>query len=243
MSIYYYASGFDINNAFFPSLANRLKEDIKDYKSIVYIPASLNLEKTLNKYVPAFTNHFKKIGIEFESTHLLTYDTDINIAKNLVKNASFIMLLGGDPYIQKDLCKKLDIENELKEYKGVMLGMSAGAMYMSKNIIIVPCSNEYNCFHIEEGLNLTGISIYPHNNFVGDVFPEKIVNDEEITHSKDLIKVAKEYGEFYLLQDNYINEGVTEVSLIRVSNNIIEILKDNNGRVWICTKDGINEYK
>lgn len=243
MGVYYYASGFDINNAFFPSLKTRLKEDIKDYKSIVYIPASNNLDKTLNKYLPAFTEHFKKIGIEFENTYLLTSDTNINTAKELIKNASFIMLLGGDPYIQKELCKKLDIESELKNYKGVMLGMSAGAMYMSKNIIIVPCSDEYNCFHIEEGLNLGGISIYPHNNFIGDTFPKEIINDEEITKSEDLIKVAKEYGEFYLLQDNYITEDITQVSLIRVSNNNIEMLKDNDGRVWICTKEGINEYK
>ena len=243
MSVYYYASGFDINNAFFPGLKKRLKEDIKDYKSIVYIPASNNLDKTLNKYVPAFTNHFKKIGIEFENTYLLTSDIDINTAKELIKNASFIMMLGGDPYIQKALCKKLDIECELKQYKGVMLGMSAGAMYMSRNITIVPCSDEYNEFHIEEGLNLTGISIYPHNNFIGNIFPKEIVNDDEITKSEDLIKVANEYGEFYLLQDNYINEEITQVSLIRVSNNNIEILNDNNGRAWICTKDGINEYK
>ena len=97
--------------------------------------------------------------------------------------------------------------------------MSAGAMYMSKNIIIVPCSNEYPNFHIEEGLNLAGISIYPHNNFMGDIFPKQIVNDEEITKSGDLIKVAKEYGEFCLIQDNYINENITKVSLIRVENN------------------------
>lgn len=75
-------------------------------------------------------------------------------------------------------------------------------MYMSKNIIIVPCSNEYPNFHVKEGLNLTGISIYPYNNFIGDIFPNQIVNDEEITKSEDLIKVAKEYGEFCLIQDN-----------------------------------------
>ena len=114
MSVYYYASGFNINNAFFPSLKTRLKEDIKDYKSIVYIPASNNLEKTVNKYVPAFTNHFKKIGIEFKETHLLTHNTSKEKAKELVNNASFIMLLGGDPYIQKELCEHLNIVNELK---------------------------------------------------------------------------------------------------------------------------------
>lgn len=243
MGIYYYCSGFNINNAFFSKLENRLKEDIKEYKSIVYIPASNNLEKTLNKYVPAFTEHFNKIGITFEKTYLITFDTDKELAKELVKNASFIMLLGGDPYIQKELCEKLDIESELKQYKGVMLGMSAGAMYMSKNIIIVPCSDEYNEFHIERGLNLTNISIYPHNNFNGKVFPKEIINDEEITKSDDLISVAKKYGEFYLLQDNYINGDITEVSLIRISDNNMEILTDNNGRVFKCTKDGIDEFK
>ena len=69
MGIYYYCSGFNINNAFFKKLETRLKEDIKEYKSIVYIPASNNLEKTLNKYVPAFTEHFNKIGITFEKTY------------------------------------------------------------------------------------------------------------------------------------------------------------------------------
>ena len=53
------------------------------------------------------------------------------------------------------------------------------------------------------------------------------------------IKNTKEYEEFYLLQDNYINESIDEVSLIRVESNNIEIFKDNNGRVWKCTKEGI----
>ena len=110
MSVYYYASGFDINNAFFPTLAKRLKENIKDYKSILYIPASKNLDKTINEYIPAFTNHFKKIGIEFKETYLLTYDTSKTHAKELIKNSSFIMILGGDPYIQKELCEHLNYE-------------------------------------------------------------------------------------------------------------------------------------
>lgn len=240
MAVYYYCSGFDINNAFFPSLANRLKSEIKDNKSILYIPGSPdNLDKTLNKYIPAFTNHFKRIGIEFEKVNLITYDTDESTAKELIRNASFIMLMGGDPYKQKDLCETLGLISELKNYNGVILGMSAGAMLMSKNIIIVPCSNEYPNFHIEEGLNLSNISIYPHNNFIGNEFPKCIVNDEEITKSSDLIEVAKKYGEFYLLQDNYISDDITEVSLIRASGSDIEFITNNNGRVWKVTKSGI----
>ena len=31
MGVYYYCSGFNINNAFFKKLETRLKEDIKEY--------------------------------------------------------------------------------------------------------------------------------------------------------------------------------------------------------------------
>lgn len=244
MSINYYCSGFDINDAFWPELASRFKSEIKHTKSIVYIPGSPdNLEKTLNKYIPSFTEHFKKIGIEFENVYLITSNMDRDVAKNLIRNASFIMLMGGDPYKQKELCERLGLVEELKSYDGIILGYSAGAMLMSKNIIIVPCSVEYPTFHIESGMGLSNISIYPHNNFNGEEFPESIINGEEITKSEDLIRVARKYGKFYLLQDNYISEGITEVSLIRTFKDSVEFITHNNGRIWMVTNDGIELCK
>lgn len=73
------------------------------------------------------------------------------------------------------MCDNLGIIDELKNYKGVMLGFSAGAMLMSKYIIVTPCSEKYPEFHIEEGLNLDGISIYPHNNTTQEQYPENLI--------------------------------------------------------------------
>ena len=136
--IRYYCSGFDINNAFGHGLGEMFKRELKDTRSIVYIPGGNNIEKAKNKYIPAFRNHFKNIGITFDKEITLTSSMSVSEAKESIQNASFIMLMGGDPYYQKELCTSLDIINELKEYKGVMLGFSAGAMLMSKYIIITP---------------------------------------------------------------------------------------------------------
>ena len=127
--------------------------------------------------------------------------------------------------------------NELKEYKGVMLGYSAGAMLMSKYIIITPCSEEYPNFHIEEGLNLDGISIYPHNNTTSEIYPDTLVVGDETYQKEDLIKVAREYEAFYLLQDNCQENGQTDVSIIKSSNDNIEIITENNGKIWIVEDD------
>ena len=89
------------------------------------------------------------------------------------------------------MCEKLGIMDELKKFNGVMLGFSAGAMLMSKYIIIIPCSEEYPNFQIEEGLNLDGISIYPHNNTAEEKYPDVLVAGDETYHKKRFAKSCK----------------------------------------------------
>lgn len=233
----YYCSGFDVNNIFGHGLGEMLKTELKNMKSIVYIPGGTDkIEKTKTKYIPNFTNCFKKVGIEFETVNLITPDLSSDVAKQMIQNASFIMLMGGDPFKQKELCENLNIMGELKNYKGIMLGFSAGAMLMSKYIIVTPCSKEYPDFHIESGLNLDGISIYPHNNTSDTEYPDELVSGDEKYKKSDLIQVAKQYGKFYLLQDNERENGSVDVSLIKVSNGKIEFYTENDGQIWMVDK-------
>ncbi|MBQ7140160.1 MAG: hypothetical protein IJO32_01495 [Bacilli bacterium] len=77
MRVNYFCSGFDVNNAFWPELAERFKNEMTDTKSIVYIPGSpQKIEKAKTKYVPAFTEHFRKAGIQFESSYLISPEMD-----------------------------------------------------------------------------------------------------------------------------------------------------------------------
>lgn len=236
----YYCSGFDINNAFGHGLGDMFLNELRDTKSIVYIPGSPEkIQKAKDKYVPAFANHFKNVGIEFDNSIIITPGMSPEDAQKAVREASFVMLMGGDPFKQKEMCEKLGLLEELKKYDGAMLGFSAGAMLMSKHIIITPCSEEYPEFHIEDGLNLDGISIYPHNNTNEEDYPNTLVVDEETYKKEDLIKVATEYGDYFLLQDYFREDGLTDVSIIKSVNGNLEFYTENNGKIWIAGSNGI----
>ena len=86
---------------------------------------------------------------------------------------------------------------EAVEFDGIMMGMSAGAMLMSKYIIVTPCSDKYPDFRIENGLNLDGISIYPHNNTDLEEYPEVLCVGKEIFKRDDFISDSKKYGNCY----------------------------------------------
>lgn len=236
----YYCSGFDTNNAFGHGLGEMFLKELKDTKRIVYIPGGTDkMQKVKEKYVPAFTEHFKKVGIQFEESIVIEPNMNSDDAKRAVSEASFLMLMGGDPFKQKELCLKLGILEQLKKYDGVMLGLSAGAMFMSKYIIITPCSEEYPYFHIEDGLNLDGVSIYPHNNINQEKYPDALVAGDETYQKEDLIEVANQYGEYYLLQDYYREDGLTDVSIIKSTNGNLELYTENDGRIWKVENNSI----
>lgn len=69
----YYCSGFDINNAFGHGLGYMFLRELKDTKSIVYIPGSPEkIQKAREKYIPEFTEHLKNVGIQFDSSIIIT---------------------------------------------------------------------------------------------------------------------------------------------------------------------------
>lgn len=238
----YYCSGFDVANAFGHGLGALFLQELKSTGSIVFIPGGAErVEKAKNKTVPVFLEHLKNVGIEFEESILLTPDLTKEQAREAVKNADMLMLLGGNPFRLKELCMELDLIKELREYKGLMVGLSAGAMFMSKYIIVTPCSEEYPDFQVEEGLNLDGISIYPHNNTAEEEYPEKLVSGDETYVKNDLLKVAAEYGEFYLLQDYLREGGETDMSLIKATDKSTEYYTENQGKIWIATENKITK--
>lgn len=242
--IRYYCSGFDSNNAFGHGLGDMFKEDLKDMKRIVYIPGGPHkVEKAISKSVPEFIKHFEKVGIKFDESIIITPDMSKEDAKSYVESASFIMLMGGDPFKQREMCEELEILDSIKNSKAVILGFSAGAMLMSKYTIITPCSDRYPDFHIEDGLNLDGISIYPHNNTDSYEYPDSLDIGGEVYQKNDLIKVAGGYGNYYLLQD-YTDDGITfDVSLIRVKDGNMKFHTENNGKIWVAAPDEVQlEY-
>lgn len=225
----YYCSGFDTNNAFGHGLGTMFKAELGQCQNLLYIPAG-SIEKA-KKMARIFDNHFQKDNINFANRTILTDRLSSPEAKELVNKADFIMLIGGNPLLQKELCEKLDIIPELKNHSGIMLGFSAGAMLMSKKIIIIPCSEQYPELRIEDGLNLDGLSILPHNNTAATNYPETVDLGKNRYKRQDIINASKQAGTFYLLQDHFNGQNF-DISIIKSHNGQITGYTEHQGKIW-----------
>ena len=56
---------------------------------------------------------------------------------------------------------------------------------------------------------------------------------------EDLIKVANQYGDYYLLQDYLREDGLTDVSIIKSTNGSIELYTENDGKIWTAKNNGV----
>ncbi len=55
-------------------------------------------------------------------------------AKRMVENADFIYLSGGDTYTQHQFFEKIGLKDILKNFDGILMGQSAGALNMSSSV-------------------------------------------------------------------------------------------------------------
>ncbi len=150
--------------------------------------------------------------------------------------------------IKKEIPYFIDEYDSLKENvslisskQNTMIGTSINFELVDLFKISKECnsSEEYLDFHIEEGLNLDGISIYPHNNTNDKDYPDTLVVGDETYNKEALIKVANQYGDYYLLQDYLRKDGFTDISLIKSTNSSIKLYTENDGKIWIAKNNGI----
>lgn len=238
MGVRYYLSGCARNHTFESTLGEWLAHDISKTGSIVFITGEPDDKYSLEVAAQWFTRELETIGKNFERVYVIAKNTPAYLARKWVKNADMIVMTGGNPFLQKAMCRKMRIWRMLRNFDGVMLGMSAGAMCMSEYIISVPCSEEYPELDIRPGLNRDGISIFPHNNTWEDTYPESLSLEFGETYlRKDVIDASDDAGPYLLLQD--IHEDVDGVdvchhSFIRATDFHVEVMYENNAKAWMA---------
>ena len=238
MGIRYYLSGCAHTNTFGSLLGECLKHDIRKTGSLVFIAGEPDNKHTTDIAAQWFTRELESIEKVFEKVYSISKKTPPHLARKWVRNADMIVLLGGNPLEQKKMCRKMKIWRILRDFEGIMLGMSAGAMNMSQYVMVLPISDEYPDFNIVPGLNKDGISIYPHNNTAESDYPEFIdLGNGEVYHRKDIIEASDDAGPFLLLQDLHEEIDGVDVchhSFVRASDFEIDVMYENDARAWIA---------
>ena len=109
------------------------------------------------------TNVFFKYGIKESQIHWVNYFIDSRQEiEEKIEKSNIIFLTGGAPDLMMKRIKELKLKPCLKNYKGLMIGYSAGAMVLLDSYHITP-DEEYPQFKYETGLGcLRGFSIEPH---------------------------------------------------------------------------------
>lgn len=167
MSIIYLLSGPNKDIGFSKEIKEMLKKDLKNKKSIAFIPTTPNDYSKTELYV--YGNNNNIIGI-IPLLQEISSLKDINIidnrvskeeAKKIILNSDVLYLLGGNPFNQLEYLQKENYDNLIKEFSGIIIGTSAGAMNLAKEAYYSK-DEELKESMFYQTLGLVDITIDPH---------------------------------------------------------------------------------
>lgn len=161
--IKYLFSNIDKINGFNEQQIKYLSKDLKNSKSILFVPGDYDKEKYII-YKDKIISWFNNINIYFKESYLANFEDEL-------KGYDVIFLMGGNPINQIEIIKNINLKKIINK-ASLVIGVSAGAINSSNEAIYY---NDYN-EKIEnyKGLGLTYINVYPHfdinnNEFVKEV--------------------------------------------------------------------------
>ncbi|OOM78840.1 Type 1 glutamine amidotransferase-like domain-containing protein [Clostridium sp. BL-8] len=151
--------------------------------------------KNNGRYYESIIAPFLNYGIKEENINWINYfkDTTEN-AKIKIKNSNIIFFTGGLPDEMMIRLKEFNLIDDIENFKGVIIGSSAGAMIQISEYHITP-DEDYNIFTYNTGLNfIKDFDIEVHyeeaeiqNKYINKVLREKREKVYAITNTGGII--------------------------------------------------------
>lgn len=158
----------------FPFVEEKLKKIIrKDMKVVVMpwaFPTELNYDKLNNEYFKIgekkynkYINPLLNLGINIENITVLNcYDhNNFYNFKKIINESDILLLPGGNPemFFSK-VIHETELLYEIKHYKGIIIGESAGACLQFKRYFITAKNNFYKYFAFYDGFGVLDDPFY-----------------------------------------------------------------------------------
>src|SRR5574344_310147 len=189
-----------------------LNNDI-NRESITFIPENFNTYKDNDKFAKYLLDFFRSINIQFNKVNMIDYRVSKSEAINLL-NSPNVFIMGGDPYPEMQYINEYNLNDYLKEYSGVIMGISAGSINMARDVILAKDVKEdipEELFY--KGIGVTNINIEPHfkleNNYhLKEIYHASINNRIICLPNSSFIRIEnnipKYYGPFYIVENGNI---------------------------------------
>ena len=156
---------------------DKIKDDIKplikNNAKVVILPWTFPVEinsnllktdffkKGSNRY-NRYIDSLKKLGINEESIVIADcYSDSKEKLKDLINNADILILPGGNPEMfYGKVVQECEILYEIKYFKGIIIGESAGAVLQLKRYFITAKNNYYKYFAFYDGFGVINDPFY-----------------------------------------------------------------------------------
>lgn len=214
----------------FPLVEKELKKIVNENMKVIVLPwafpieldyARLNSEyfkegeKKYNKYINPLIN----MGIKRENIKILNcYDVDnFENFKCDINSSDILLLPGGNPemFFSK-VVQETEILYEIKHYKGIIIGESAGACLQFKRYFITAKNNYYKYFAFYDGFGVLNDPFYIDVHSINNRFYMQSLSRISKKHQK---KVYAIFNDGAILYNRKTNEK-------ELFGNVIEIKEE-----------------
>lgn len=203
MQTTFYVSSLGDQAIYLQTIRQQLKAVMNKPMTLIFVPSSKVEYPTRKEFEQDFVYQLKEMAIELKKVISLNPDSSKKEFKQAFEQAGFIYLHGGNPLQFMDFLKDRKVRKFLKNYQGIVMGLSAGAMLMSEHIVLTPTNDEYQDFVVQKAFGYQKVNIFPHMNFGKVVYSTFMTGDGKVV-LEDLLKLSQEV-EIQLLGDgNFI---------------------------------------
>lgn len=149
-------SGFPSRH--FPQeIVKRLDRELKSRGTLVFVSAWPADYERNDSDSSGMYRMFTECGIFFAQYHVIDKRTEAALARQLLREASCVFLMGGYPRLQIQLIREKGLDDVIRGTDAPVLGVSAGAINMARRSLdtkesVVPY----------DGLGLADITVKPH---------------------------------------------------------------------------------
>jgi len=179
IKIHYYSGWFD--EALPASYLESLRSDITDKESLVLVWGCWG-ESWLIDFVK--DSYLKPANIVFDEYHLVNDEVEKEKAHRLIKEASVLLILGGDTVPQANFFAEYELATPIKESNAsIIMGFSAGAQNIAKKWVSAKeFDKEVEATTIYDGLGINNFCYVPYFSIDMD----RLINDDLLPLSQEI---------------------------------------------------------
>lgn len=198
-----YDRKLDNSNLFLFNLKKYWKKEMKG----LIVCAYPDLFESNDEMREFFFDAFRNSGVPFQSLDL--WDYRINTLD--INEYDFIMLAGGHVPTENAYFNEIHLKNKIKDYKGIVMGVSAGSMNCAKLVYAQPElegeGTNPNFKRFIEGLGITNINVLPHYQMVKNYTLDGKCLFEDITYFDSMNHrfYTLNDGSYFLIDSNGIH--------------------------------------